>query len=110
MPRPSDLPSHADLEQLPVLAAAVKESLRISSAVTNRLQIVDPEHDLTYKQWSIPTGTPVSMSLLGIHLDPEIFKNPHTFNPARFLGEEGKMASKYYMPFHRGYRSCLGMK
>lgn len=110
MPDHTVLPSSVELEQLPFLTAAVKETLRISSPVTNRVQVLDPSHDMTYRQWTIPKGTPLSMSTPGIHLDAAIFQNPHNFDPRRFLGEEGKIANKYYMPFHRGHRSCLGMK
>ena len=110
MPDLNVLPSSAELEQLPILTAAIREALRISAPVTNRVQVLDPAHELTYRQWTIPKATPISMSIPAIHLDAEIFREPHMFSPARFLGENGKLASRYYMPFHRGYRSCLGMK
>ena len=110
MPDPNILCNCAQLEQLPVLTAAIKETLRVSTPVTNRVQVLDPAHELNYRQWTIPKGTPIGMSVPGIHLDASIFRDPYTFNPGRFLGEQGKLASKYYMPFHRGYRSCLGMK
>jgi cytochrome P450 len=110
MPDASSLPHYADLERLPVLTSVVKETLRISSPVTNRVQVLDPDNELAYQNWSIPRGTPVSMSIPAIHLDSDIFEEPHTFKPERWLGERAKEANKYYMPFHRGYRSCLGMK
>jgi cytochrome P450 len=72
--------------------------------------VLDDTHDLNYREWTIPKNTPIAMSIPGIHLDGTIFRDPYNFDPARFLGEEGKLANKYYMPFHRGYRSCLGMK
>ena len=110
MPDPNVLCSTVELEKLPVLTAAVKETLRVSTPVTNRVQVLDPAQELVYRQWTIPKGTPMSMSVPAIHQDAKIFRDPHTFDPNRFLGEEAKVSNKYYMPFHRGYRSCVGMK
>ena len=112
MPDPAVLPPYTQLEQLPTLTAVIKETLRISAPVTNRVQVLDPDHELTYEQWVIPKGTPVSMSIPAIHLDPNIFPNPRIFDPARFMGgsESVKWANKYYMPFHKGARNCVGMK
>lgn len=111
MPDSSVLAPYTQLEHLPVLTAAIKETLRISAPVTNRVQVLDPEHQLMYKDWAIPRGTSMSMSVPGIHLDPDVFPEPYVFNPARWLDEEtAKHANQYYMPFHRGYRNCIGQK
>ena len=114
MPDSSSLPTWSELEKIPVLTAAIKETLRISAPVTNRVQILDPDHALTYKDtWTIPPGTPMSMSIPAIHLNPDIYAAPKVFNPSRFLEkhsstEEVSRANRYYAPFHRGFRSCLG--
>ena len=111
MPDPSKLASFTELEHLPNLTAAIKETLRISSPVTNRVQVLDPENEMMYDNWAIPKGTPVSMSVPGIHLDPDVYPEPHIFNPGRFLDEKtAKRANQYYMPFHRGTRNCVGQK
>ena len=113
MPGVHHLPSSSELEQLPVLTAAIKETLRISAPVTNRVQVLDPEQPMIFGDRTIPAGTPMSMSIPAIHLSPKIYREPMIFNPGRFLPEysseeEVKHANKYYMPFHRGFRSCLG--
>jgi hypothetical protein len=36
--------------------AAINEALRLSSAVTNRLQLIEPKESLRYKEWAIPPG------------------------------------------------------
>jgi cytochrome P450 len=109
---PAKLASYAELEACPTLAAAIKETLRVSAPVTNRVQVLDPEHQLVFDKWAIPIGTPVSMSVPAIHLDPKLYPEPHTFNPGRFIGdtEEVQRANQYYMPFHRGTRNCVGQK
>lgn len=59
----------------------------------------------------IPVGTPVSMSLRDILLDENIFEKPHEFRPERWLADNSDLAriSKFYMPFGRGSRMCVGL-
>jgi cytochrome P450 len=59
----------------------------------------------------IPAGTPVSMSLRDVLLDESIFENPHEFRPERWLAENPSLVriSKFYMPFGRGNRMCVGL-
>jgi hypothetical protein len=41
-----------------------------------------------------------------IHHDSRFWKNPYTFDPSRFEGEEGQNRKKYLMPFSIEKRSC----
>lgn len=64
-------------------------------------------------QYVIPRGTPVGMTSLMIHLNPNIFPNPKEFNPGRWLDAEGNMdrtQEKYLLNFSKGSRQCIGMK
>ncbi|KAL8753030.1 MAG: hypothetical protein Q9184_005544 [Pyrenodesmia sp. 2 TL-2023] len=85
MVEPGAQPPLKVLEQLPWLTAVVKESLRITALVTSRLPLVSPKEPLRYGEWDIPPGTPVSMTLRDILLDPTIFKDPLHFRPERWL-------------------------
>ena len=44
--------------------------------------------------------------------DPSIYKNPSSFEPDRWLAPLEKVAhlDKYFVPFGRGARMCVGMK
>jgi cytochrome P450 len=112
MPDPAVLAPYSKLEALPVLGAAIKETLRISAPVTNRVQVIDPEGDLIFgEKWVVPKGTPVSMSVPAIHLDAKCFPEPMVFDPERWISEKTRERSlRYYMPFHRGTRNCVGQK
>lgn len=64
------------------------------------------------KMVKIEEGTVVQIPIYSIHNDPDIFPNPHTFDPDRFNGadlkqlrDEGK-----FFPFGHGPRICLGMR
>ena len=51
------------------------------------------------------------MTLRHVLLDDSIFQNPHEFRPERWLAENPSLAriSKFYMPFGRGSRMCVGL-
>lgn len=64
------------------------------------------------KAVKIEKGTVVQIPIYSIHNDPDLFPNPHTFDPDRFDGvdmkalrDEGK-----FFPFGHGPRQCLGMR
>ncbi|KAI1137268.1 cytochrome P450 [Hypoxylon sp. FL0543] len=98
------------LEQLPYLTATIMESLRLSPGTATRMARIAPDRDLFYKEWRIPAGTPVGMTTILMHTDENIYSDPHTFNPERWMGRDGrKNAEKAYAPFSRGTRVCLGM-
>jgi cytochrome P450 len=99
------------IEELPYLNAVLKECLRLQAISTSRLTVVCPTETLKYRDWIIAPGTPVGMSLRHILHDPTIFPDPHTFMPERWLDASGNLDTskeKYYVPFNRGHRMCLG--
>lgn len=105
-----DLPTYSDLEKLPFLTAVVKESIRLSWGTSGRLPrlIKSP---LVYKEFVIPAGTSVSMNNNDVLMDPDIFTDPESFIPERWLNRDGtdKALDKYFVAFSKGPRSCIGM-
>jgi cytochrome P450 len=89
----------------------IKESLRITTLVVSRLPLVAPCDALRYKQWLIPPGTPVSMSLRDILLDESIYERPLEFLPERWLAVDGNHSrrARFHLPFGRGSRMCIGL-
>jgi cytochrome P450 len=49
------------------------------------------------------------MSSYMVHTDENIFPDPFTFNPDRWIGNV-KQLEKYLVSFSKGSRQCLGMK
>ncbi|KAI1412106.1 trichodiene oxygenase [Hypoxylon sp. FL1857] len=100
----------AELEQLPYLTAVLMEGLRLAPAVATRQARVAPDRDLIYKSWIIPAGTPVGMTTILMHRNPELYPNPEQFNPERWVDiNERRKAEKTFAPFSRGARICVGM-
>lgn len=54
--------------------------------------------------------TIVSMGVLFPMKHRDAFENPTQFKPERWLGENAKALEKYFVPFSKGPRSCLGIK
>jgi cytochrome P450 len=52
------------------------------------------------------------MTLADLMMDPTIFPEPNTFDPERWLETNPLCARnhKYFFPFFRGHRNCMGMK
>jgi hypothetical protein len=98
------------LEQLPFLSAVIHEANRLSFGLTGRNTRVAPDGEvLQYKQYVLPSGTAISMSTLCIHTTEDIFPDPWTFDPDRFLGKEGMERRKYMMAMGRGPYKCIGI-
>lgn len=45
-----------------------------------------------------------------VHYNEELFPDPYTFNPDRWLQEDSRALDNYLVAFSRGPRSCLGLK
>ncbi|KAK4222656.1 putative cytochrome P450 E-class, group I [Podospora fimiseda] len=100
------------LEQLPYLTAVLMEGMRLSPAIATRSQRIAPDRDLIYNKYRIPTGTPVGMTVFLMHTDEKIYEldAAHRFDPERWVNlESRKKFDKFYAPFGRGTRICLGM-
>ncbi|KAL2824429.1 cytochrome P450 [Aspergillus cavernicola] len=105
-----DDPSLVQLEQLPYLTSIMLEGLRLSYGVTARLPRIAPYNALKYKDWTIPPGTPISMSCLLMHHDESIFPDSYRFNPERWVDPvERKRLERYMVAFSKGSRMCIGM-
>lgn len=103
------------IEALPYLTGVIKEGCRLSYGVSTRLQRVDPEHPIVFRdkkadrEWVIPAGTPVGMTSVQLHHDEENFPESRRFMPERWLGSEGRRLDRYLVTFSKGTRSCLGI-
>ncbi|CAG8205943.1 unnamed protein product [Penicillium nalgiovense] len=108
---PESRPTWRKLEQLPYLSAVVWETLRVSTGIASRSARVAPKEALVYKNHTIPAGTRVSETNYFVLTDPEIFPDPHTFDPDRWLraAAKGEHLDRYMVNFSKGSRICVGM-
>ena len=94
--------------------ACITEGLRINAIATSRSVRAAPNETLHYKDWIIEPGTPVGMNTHFTHLSSKLFPEATKFDPYRWLKaeKEGTKAEleKYFNPFGRGSRNCVGIE
>jgi cytochrome P450 len=97
-------PDAHDLQYLPALDRAIKETLRLYPPihVSNRVAAAD----LAFGGRRIPAGSRVLFSIYVTHRHPAHWHEPQRFDPARFQG--GPQAAFTYLPFGGGPRFCIG--
>ncbi|KAL4419812.1 hypothetical protein ABPG75_006910 [Micractinium tetrahymenae] len=102
------LPTMADLERLPYLSAVIKEVLRLYPAIPVFPRQAAAEDRLPSGH-RILKGDVVFMSTYALHRDPQVWEDPLTFDPERFLGARGDALHRFqWLPFGAGPRVCLG--
>jgi len=123
-----DIPSLATLEQLPYLNATVTEGMRVSYGLASRLPRIRPYDAVQLRSvlkssskagakgeeisHLVPPGYVLSMSSVHVHRNPDLFPDPLSFTPERWLDSEGKRRKdldKYILSFSKGTRQCLGI-
>ncbi len=59
-----------------------------------------------FGDYTIPARTPVAVSIIALHHRPDVYPDPHAFDPARFV--QAKPGTYTWIPFGGGIRRCLG--
>lgn len=108
-PNPESTMPLMELEKLPFLTAVLKEGLRLGHGSAARSSRIAPDTSLQCGKWTVPAGTPVSMTVPLTHWNESIFPDPHNFEPHRWLGENSSHLDKYLVAFSKGSRNCIGM-
>ncbi|KAM9971311.1 hypothetical protein ACTFIW_011288 [Dictyostelium discoideum] len=115
-----NLPALAHRKDTSYLNACIQETMRIRTAAPLALPRIASE-DIKVGGYTIPKGTQVMMSVYGMASDERYWKDPHIFNPERWLSsshstENGgggvvgnSSQSEVFIPFGVGPRMCVGM-
>jgi cytochrome P450 len=88
-----------------VVEATITEAMRVRPVipVTGRRVAVP----WRLGDYAVPAGTPVACSMLLLHHREDLYPDPFSFRPERWLG--GKKPGTYeWIPFGGGTRRCLG--
>lgn len=116
------LPSVKDLDKAPLLHAVLYETLRLHAAIPGpqprRTPNVSGGTTLgpNAEYPSIPGGVRVSAQAHSLHRNPEVFPEPETWDPDRWLvNDSGKVTTesiremmRWFWAFGSGPRMCVG--
>jgi cytochrome P450 len=91
--------------ELPLVDAICREALRLNPVVPFVGRIL--QRPTWVAGYDLPEGTPVACSIYLAQRRPEVYPDPHRFDPSRFLGK--KLSPSEFFPFGGGMRRCIGM-
>lgn len=101
--------SYDAVMEMTYMDQVINETLRKYPPVPSLPRQCNKDYKVPGTDVTIEKGTQVSISTLGIHMDPEYYPNPSVFDPERF-SEEGKKTRPAFawIPFGEGPRVCIG--
>lgn len=113
----ADCPDFRTLDSLPMLHAVVMESLRLHAAIPGCQPRITPEGAEIGPPGSsikdLPANVRVNSYGYSLHLNEEVFPQPHEWQPQRWLDERGEIdgggeKARWFWAFGSGGRMCIG--
>lgn len=95
----------AQLSQLPLLDATIKESMRITPVIG--LTARQLQRPMRVGRWDLPAGVYTMQCAYLTHHRPSLYPEPARFLPDRFLGKRAPGPFEFF-PFGGGVRRCIG--
>lgn len=109
------LPDSKILENLPLLAAVIKESLRLRNTAPNNDPRVSPVHSIARfgRISNLPPRTRVGTYGWWLNRNPDVYQDPNSWAPERWIAEKSKSIdaaslNKWIFAFSTGSRGCIG--
>ena len=107
------LPSSRDVDSLPLLHAVIMETLRICVPITGPQPRITPSGARLVGSPPLPPNVRVSCQAYSLHRNPDVFPDPESWCPERWLVDEvGKIKidemMKWFWAFGSGGRMCVG--
>lgn len=113
-PSAKELPSPKSIDSLSLLEAIVTETLRLHASIPGIQPRVTPFPSCTLAGYdNIPANTRVNAQAYSLHRNPEVFPEPETWEPRRWLKDENSSADleerrRWFWAFGSGGRMCVG--
>ncbi|WP_217547977.1 cytochrome P450 [Streptomyces sp. GbtcB6] len=95
-----------DVPKLKMTGRVITETLRLYPPVWVLTRTVTRDTELAGQH--LPSGTTVVVSSYLLHHRADVFADPDTFRPERWLTQASPRPSSGYLPFSTGARQCIG--
>ncbi|KAJ8871194.1 hypothetical protein PR048_027500 [Dryococelus australis] len=103
--------THDAIAKMTYLDMVVSETMRKYPILPSLERKCLSNYEVPGTNVTIEKGTPVMVSVLGIHSDPEIYPDPEKFDPERFNTENRRKRSRFaHLPIADGPRIRTGMQ
>lgn len=112
--KPHDLPPAKAIDNLPLLEAIVTETLRLHAPIPGIQPRVTPAPSCSLAGYdNIPPNIRVNAQAYSLHRNPEVFPDPESWEPKRWLKEENSNSEleerrRWFWAFGSGGRMCVG--
>ncbi|KAE9368222.1 cytochrome P450 [Stipitochalara longipes BDJ] len=103
---PSTIPRA--LDALPLLNAALYETLRLYPPISGGQPRVVPRGGAMLHGFMLPEGVMAQAAAYSVHRNEEVFSSAEDWIPERWLGERKKEVGEWFWAFGSGPRGCLG--
>jgi cytochrome P450 len=100
-----ELPSADQINELPYLDAAIRESLRLRTIMPFVVRVTKTRFVAGDREY--PPGIVLCPCIHLLHRREDLYPEPEKYHPERFL--ERRFAAHEWIPFGGGTRMCLGM-
>ncbi|XP_046573676.1 cytochrome P450 2J4-like [Haliotis rubra] len=100
--------SMSDRRCLPFMEALIMEVQRLADVVPFSVPHAPPNTS-QFRGFTIPENTMLLPNISSVLSDPDVWRDPETFRPERFLDDSGNVCrDEAVIPFFMGRRICLG--
>ncbi|CAG8970942.1 hypothetical protein HYALB_00000922 [Hymenoscyphus albidus] len=110
-----ELPNSRDLDNLPLLHAAIMETLRLDAAIPGSQPRMSPYPSSTVSSFAIPGGVRINAQAHSVHRNPSVYPSPETWDYTRWLDDENgyseeqkRERDRWFWAFSSGGRMCVG--
>ncbi len=108
--RPGAPVQESSLQKVPLLQAAIKETLRLYPVIMQTPRVL--HEDTVISGYHVPKGTCVFIMNYGIGRREDLFPNADSFMPERWLRKDNRLEVDAFssIPFGFGVRMCVGRR
>lgn len=106
-----EMPDYNTIQALPYLDMVIHETLRLHTGAGFNSRVSIDKYTIPGTKITLEKEEMVGFNISGIHMDPQYYPNPKSFNPENFSKEAKAGRHPYtFLAFGQGPRGCIGMR